>query len=198
MKRAFRTTALIPIITLLAACTGEPAQDDACKPRGENLLQDLSFATIDAPRPQREWHSSEHAAGQTFEYSADNGTLQIHKTGGEPWFLLSQSVDTTAIAGKRLTFGAEVKLDLQLPEDHNFKPGGGLAVLARKNGAVVINSTLEHEPRLGTTDWTPVDVTVKVPKGTGFLRVGFLHQAEGTLLVRQPFLKLAPGKDCAQ
>lgn len=197
MKRTFGTTVLIPLLTILAACSGESTPDDGCAPVGENLLRDLSFATITAPRPQRDWRSSEHAAGQTFEYSANEGTLTIHKTGGEPWFLLSQSVDTAAVEGKQLTFGADVKLDLQLPQDHAFKPGGGLSVLARKNGAVVINSTLEHEPRLGTTDWTPVDVTITVPLGTNFLRVGFLHQAEGTLRVRNPFLKQAAGKNCS-
>ena len=196
MKRILTTVLLTALAALMTACSAEAPEDKNCAPRGKNLLQDLTFSTISAPRPQRLWHSSEHAAGQTFEYSAKQGVLTIYKTGGEPWFLLSQNVDTANIAGKRITFGAEVRMDLSLPSDHSFTPGGGLSLMARKNGAVVINSALEHEPRLGKTDWIPISVTVKVPPGSDFLRAGFLHQAEGTLRVRKPFLKLAPGKDC--
>jgi hypothetical protein len=181
----------------MSACSTDTAEGDACAPRGKNMLEDLTFSTLSNPRSQRQWLSSEHAAGQTFEYSASDGILKIFKTGGEPWFLLSQSPDPAKLAGKRITFGAELKLDLQMPTDHAFTPGGGLSLFARKGGKVVINSTLEHEPRLGTTEWIPVSVTVKVPPGTDRLRVGFLHQAEGTLRVRKPYLKLAAGQDCA-
>lgn len=198
MMRLLQGIMIITASALLSACSADGKQADGCSPRGKNLLEDVSFSGLSMPRSQRKWQSSEHAAGQTFEYSANNGVLKIFKTGGEPWFLLSQSPDAAALAGKRLTFGAEVKLDLQTPSDHSFTPGGGLTMMARKNGKVVINSTLEHEPRLGTTDWTPVSITRKVPLGTDFVRVGFLHQAEGTLRVRKPFLKLAPPRDCAR
>ncbi|KAA1191805.1 hypothetical protein F0M18_09725 [Pseudohalioglobus sediminis] len=185
---------------LVTGCTADnqPAKDsaDACAPRGKNLLQDPSFLSITAPRAQRKWSSSEHAAGQTFEYQAQNGELEIVKTGGEPWFILTQSVDPGTVAGKRVTFGAEVKLDLSLPQDHTFTPGGGLTFLARRGSNVVINSSLEHEPRLGQTDWTPVSITLKIPRGTDFVRAGFLHQAEGTLRVRKPYLRIAAKKDC--
>mgnify|MGYP001818286326 CR=1 FL=1 len=182
-------------VTFLSACSRD-TEGDACAPRGKNMLQDLTFSTLSNPRSQREWLSSEHAAGQTFEYSASDGILKIFKTGGEPWFLLTQSPDPATLGGKRITFGAELKLDLQKPTDHAFTPGGGLALLARKGGKVVINSTLDHEPRLGTTEWLPMSITVKIPPGTDTLRVGFLHQAEGTLRVRKPFLKLAAKEDC--
>jgi hypothetical protein len=196
MRRLLQTILTLATVTALGACSADTGES-ACAPRGKNLLQDLTFSTLSNPRSQRKWLSSEHAAGQTFEYSASDGILKIFKTGGEPWFLLTQSPDPATLGGKRVTFGAELKLDLQMPTDHAFTPGGGLALLARKGGDVVINSSLEHEPRLGTTEWLPVSITVKIPPGTDTLRVGFLHQAEGTLRVRKPFLKLAAKEGCA-
>ncbi|PLW70742.1 hypothetical protein [Pseudohalioglobus lutimaris] len=198
MKRPLTTITALAAAALLSACSYDSAQSDvdACAPRGKNLLEDVTFSTLSGPRSQRKWLYSEHAAGQTFEYSASDGILKIHKMGGEPWFLLSQSPNSAAIAGKRITFGAEFKLDLQMPTDHAFTPGGGLALLARRGGKVVINSSLDHQPRMGKTDWIPISITEKVPPGTDSIRVGFLHQAEGTLRVRRPFLKLAASKDC--
>lgn len=195
MRRLLQTILTLAAVAALGACSADTGEG-ACAPRGKNLLQDLTFSTLSNPRSQRQWLSSEHAAGQTFEYSASDGILKIFKTGGEPWFLLTQSPDPATLGGKRVTFGAELKLDLQMPTDHAFTPGGGLALLARRGGKVVINSSLEHEPRLGTTEWLPVSITVEIPPGTDKLRVGFLHQAEGTLRVRKPFLKLAAKEDC--
>jgi hypothetical protein len=184
------------ICSALLACSGEKPRQIACSGGGENLLQDAAFATLAAPRYQRKWHASEHAAGQTFAYSASGGSLKIRKTGGEPWFILTQSLDPQALAGQRVMFGAELKLDLTLPSDHAFTPGGGLTFLAKRGNRVVVNSSLEHEPRLGQTDWTPVSIVVSVPPGSDSVRVGILHQAEGILQVRKPFLKLAAKTDC--
>ena len=133
------------LITALGACSGDSTDSpepgsEQCQGRGKNLLQDPDFVTLDAPRRERKWSSAQHGGTPSFQYSADNGELLIEKTGPEPWFILTQSISGDDIPGKRLVFGAEIKLDMQPPAvPHAFKQGGGLTVTARANGKTVLS-----------------------------------------------------------
>jgi len=55
----------------------------------------------------------------------------------------------------------------------------------------LLNSTLDHEPRMGLADWHEVQVVVKVPKKAERLSVGFTLQADGYFVVRNPSLRRA-------
>ena len=177
------------LVLVLAAC-GEPAADSSCKAVGGNLLQDTLFTTLGAPRAQRQWHSSEHSAKGSFSYGAAEGVLTIEQKGLEPWMILTQSQDAGLLAGEVVEFSADLKLDLAAPERaHGFKLGGGLALLAKNNGKLVVNSMLDHEPRMGIHDWQTARLVVALPMMIDYLRVGFLHQAGGVMLVRNPVLR---------
>ncbi len=191
-----RWTGHATLFLLLAACGGE-ADTQACRePAGENLLQDPEFSTIGGPRSQRRWFASEHAAGRSFEYGASEGVLTVRKTGDEPWFLLKQLINDPSLAGKDIVYSADLRLDMRQPAvAHGFKVGGGLVLTAQAGNRVVLNSVLEHEPHMGSSDWQAVSVRFTLPAGVTRLSPGILHQADGTLQVRNPRLALA---GCAQ
>lgn len=187
----------IALAGLLAACSMEPEQE-ACKPRGKNLLKDPKFATVFGSAAKRKWSASEHRAGRSFEHEVNDGELLIRKTGREPWFIMSQMVPAETIKGKTVLFSAQIKLDLQEPEpEHNFKVGSGLSLTAMVNGKPALRSIFEHEPHMGTHDWQTVQVKADMPKNLGILRVGFLHQTNGEISVRSPSLRLLPNSECA-
>ncbi|MEP5569398.1 MAG: hypothetical protein ABJN62_16270 [Halioglobus sp.] len=188
---------VIAITGFLAACSDAPQEQ--CEGKGKNLLKDPSFSTVSAPRPQRRWFASEHAAGQSFEYEVKQGELEIRKTGTEPWFIMSQSIPRKDIPAKFAVFSAEIKLAMQpAAVKHNFKMGGGLTVTVKANGKPLVRSILEHEPHIGNTDWQRVAVKVELPKKADSVRVAFLHQADGTLWVRNPELRKANETSCSQ
>jgi len=179
------------LLLVLAAC-GREADTGTCSERQPNLLQDPQFSTLGAPRSQRRWFASEHAAGRSFEYAASDGVLTVRKTGREPWFLLKQIIKDPSIAGRDIVYSADIRLDLHPPAArHGFKTGGGLVLTAHKGGRIALNSVLEHEPHMGSSDWQPVSVRLSIPPGVTQLRPGILHQADGTLQVRNPRLSLA-------
>jgi hypothetical protein len=55
---------------------------------------------------------------------------------------------------------------------------------------LLLESTLQHEPKLGRTEWTPVSVTLRLPEDAVSVKAGFLHQANGTMAVRNPVLRI--------
>jgi hypothetical protein len=184
------------IVGLLVACSTDKPEEQ-CQGRGKNLLQDPSFSTISAPRSQRRWFASQHAGKKSFEYETKNGEMEIRKTGNEPWFILRQIVPRKEIPGKFAVFSAEIKLAMEPAAiEHGFEMGGGLSVTAMANGKPIVRSTLEHEPRIGNTDWQRVAVRVELPKKIDSVRVGFLHQADGTLWVRNPSFQKTNKASC--
>ncbi|RLQ21798.1 hypothetical protein DWB85_10955 [Seongchinamella sediminis] len=190
------------LVAALVACTDHSADAPAsgseqCQGRGQNLLQDPDFATIGGSRRERQWFHSQHGGEPSFEHSASNGELLIEKTGSEPWFILTQIIQRADIPGRRVVFSAEIKLDLHPPAiPHAFKQGGGLTVTAMANGKPVLRSLMEHEPHMGTTDWQPVQVVLELPKQVQSVRLGFIHQADGSMRVRNPALKRIARDDC--
>ena len=185
-------TALLAL--LLSACGRGSDSGPHCEYASGNLLQDPGFSSLEEGRRSRIWRYSQHAGDQSFAHSAANGILSIEKIGREPWGLVTQSVDTDALKGKRVEYSAELKLELTEPEhEHAFPYGGGLSLLAKKNNRVVLSSSLDHEPHMGTQDWQSVRIVADLPKAASYLRLGFLHQAGGRFQVRNPALRTVAG-----
>ena len=176
---------------LFATLVSNPTLASECKTVGENLVLDTAFASFDAPYSQRKWHSSEHTTKRSFTYTVEDGVLTIEQVATEPWAVVSQTVDARGLAGKSVKYSAQIKLDLTpAPRSANLKNGGGLLLWAKKGSRLLLDSTMEHEPYMGTSDWVDVEVVKKIPKGVTFVELGFIHQAGGKIAVRKPSLFL--------
>lgn len=193
---ALLTTACSDSTTTSSATDAKAVQGANCD-AGENLLGNPAFTvnTVGAAPP---WQSSQHAGEKSFELSLDNGTATIEKIATQPWYTMSQSQKARPLRGKIIEYSAEIKLELD-DEDlaHAFKPGGGLTLTLRGDpdpvmgGDRLLESKLfEHEPHLGTWDWTPVSMRLAVPENATNLKVGFAHQANGWMAVRNPALRV--------
>ncbi|MEH6582449.1 MAG: hypothetical protein V7754_10985 [Halioglobus sp.] len=180
-------------IALFLAVATPIAQGDSCAVKGENFLLDPSFTERDDHGRLAHWRSLQHAGESSFEVTIENGELTIAKTGTQPWFMFRQSIKTEQLAGKKLAFDAELKFDLQPPAVASmFTLGGGLQLAAKpaSSGRPLLRSSLNHEPRLGKVDWHAVQVVVQLPRRTGLIELGFAHQADGVLQIRQPTFRL--------
>ncbi|QIB65942.1 hypothetical protein [Kineobactrum salinum] len=189
--------AILILLVLLAGC-----QQGATIPGGQashcdetdNLLVNPSFSAENGR--MQPWRGSQHAGEPSFETSVSNGELTIEKIGTQPWFSLAQSPAARSLRGQELLFRAELKLALDTEGlDGSSVAGGGQQVLIWGNmdpvlggDSLVYSSTLENEPRLGHTDWLPVTLTFRVPEDATRMRVGFVHQANGNLSIRNPAL----------
>ena len=175
----------------LGACTEAPDRaPENCAVKGPNFIADPQFATFGAPRSSRKWHVSQHATSESFKYAVTKDVLMIEQIGVEPWAIVTQSPDPESVRGKTLQFSAELKLDLTEPEAaHGFKLGGGLVLLAKRNGKILVNSNMDHEPHMGVSDWFSATIVVKIPAKTDYLRLGFINQAGGSIRVRNPSLR---------
>ena len=179
---------------LLTACGSGGNDAQNCEYASGNLLQDSTFSTLDKPKREQAWRYSQHAGEKSFIYSAQNGILRFEKTGDEPWALLTQNADTESTKGQRIEYSAELKLDLKDPRTtHGFGYGAGLSLMAKKNNRVILSSSLDHEPHMGIHGWHTARVIADLPKGTTYLRLGFLHQAGGSFQIRNPSLRLVAG-----
>jgi hypothetical protein len=184
---AFVTTALFLNIGVSAV------QAESCAMIGENFLLDPSFTERNDKGQLAHWKSLQHAGENSFERTIENAELTVTKIGTQPWFMFRQSIPADALADKKLAFNAELKFDLQPPAMASmFTLGGGLMLTAKPgpSGRPLLRSRLNHEPRMGKHDWHPVQVVVQVPRRTRMIDLGFALQADGTLQVRQPSLRL--------
>ncbi len=179
----------LPVQAILADCTGG---NDCSQPLSENMFSNPRFELDEHGKP-RQWSSTQHAGTRAYRVTAEDGILTIGKFDEQAWFYIAQKVQIPDRVGQQLRFSAEIKLDMTEDPGHAFRQGGGLSLAIRGgSGAgsnkVLLSSLLDHEPRLGKTDWAPVAVTVVVPPGAKTVTAGFLHQANGTLEVRNPGL----------
>jgi hypothetical protein len=189
------------VVLVLAAATfimisrGSSAEGNYCDLVDGNYLQNPNFSQSNPQGGQRFWGGGQHAGEESFELVFDDGELTISKIGTQPWMAFRQTVEATELAGKKMAMNAELRLDLRQPERaQGFLVGGGLKIAARASAArgrkLLLRSVLDHQPRLGKTDWYPVQVVVQLPKKTSTVEVGFLHQADGTLQIRNPSFQL--------
>ncbi|MEP7002630.1 MAG: hypothetical protein ABI969_19215, partial [bacterium] len=61
--------------------------------------------------------------------------------------------------------------------------GKGGVVWARADGGPFAFSTSQERPLLGTTDWTPIAITLDVPRGATTLVLGVYSNGKGTLWI---------------
>lgn len=194
-----RILALVSTV-LLASCVsaGSP---ELCPPAGENLIEDADFALEAENNLSRLWGQSQHAGELSFDTNIHKGVLTISRIGSQPWFTYKQVLQVERYAGQKMVYSADLKLNLEPPRvSHGFGDGGGLMIVAKSaNRKLLLRSVLEHEPHIGNTDWQRVQVIVQLPKNTRWVTLAFLHQADGTMQVRDPFFGpvAVDAKDCA-
>jgi hypothetical protein len=171
---------------LLTSC-GDTTDPDVCRQLGDNLLQDADFALEKQSRRSQIWSALQHTGEKSFEFVIEDGELTINKIGTQPWGIFRQRLHTNELGGTRMAFTAELKMDLSPDGSRMHYIGGGLNLTARSgNNKILLRSKLNHEPRLGKTDWLPVQVIVDIPERTEIIELSFLHQASGVLQVRKP------------
>jgi len=186
VARTVRIGAMLTAISV-AACSA-PEDPTVCQPVGDNYLQDADFAMEQQnPRTNNAWITLQHAGEPSYTFTIDSGELTISKIGTQPWGIFKQQLRNTDLGGQRMAFTAELKLDLERPKGQAFLTGGGLTLTAKSGRKrILLNSKLNHEPRLGHTDWFPVEVIVDIPDNTQDIELGFILQADGMFEVRNP------------
>ena len=163
-----------------------------CVLTGPNLLLDPDFSLEARDPVAGPWHRTMHAGQQAYEVEFANSELTISKFAAQEWLYISQRVRVGKYKGRKMAFSAELKLDLSptpgLPANAS---GGGLDVIGYSGaGNILWSSRRNHEPRIGTTDWRWVQVVLKIPPITRYIDAMFIHEAEGTLQIRNPSLRL--------
>lgn len=196
LENTVSTRLAVAFTALLLSACGSEMDTTSCKAIGDSYIKDPEFSTLFASRKDRQWHTSQHAGDKSFELTVEGGVLDITKTGTEPWTIVTQSLDVKPLKGKTVAFTADLKLDLKPPKTpHGFKLGGGLTLSAKRNGKLVLRTSFDHEPHMGTSDWRPVQVILKIPPKVDALRLGVIHQAGGNLQVRNPSLRVIDTAD---
>lgn len=190
MKASLQAVAIFFLSFCQAALGGS-----LCALTGENFLLNADFSERSRSGNAKYWAGIQHAGEHSFARVIDGEEMRITKIGTQPWFLLRQKVKAQqlAVAGKKVAFSAEIKVDMQSPAIFmSFKQGGGLqlTVKSKSSNKILLRSTLDHEPRLGKSDWEKVQVVVKLPKNAGAVDLDFLHQADGELSIRRPSFRL--------
>jgi hypothetical protein len=175
-----------------------PGQASHCELKGKEYIRNADFSRVHAQGTPVHWGSSQHSNSHSFETELTDDEFTIRKVGSEPWYIFTQNIDGAPLAGKVVVYSAELKLDLRRPQRSGTRRnGGGLRLMAQKRSPNtgmyrnLLGSTLDHEPRMGQTDWQKVEIVVKVPVKTERLSVGFVHQADGVMQVRKPSLRRA-------
>ena len=190
-----RTRRLLAVMAFAMWSCGSIAGSEFCELVEGNFLQDPTFSQRNPGGVLEYWGSTQHAGEPSFDVGFDNGELAINKTGTQPWFYFRQNVAAQELAGKKLALTAQLKFDLRPPKKPQaIKVGGGIMMVARSSSLqgrkLLLRSVLDHQPSVGKTDWHPVQVVVLLPAGTDRVDVGFLHQADGTLQVRDASFQL--------
>ncbi len=143
-----------------------------------------------------DWNGTQHGAIHSFSGSVEAGTLTIERTGPEPWYTLQQFVNLKEHIGHQMLYQADLKLSLNGDDwPHAFEPKGGLKVLIRAFGEpailgsrLAIDSSAEHSPNLGTTDWFRAYQVFTVPERLDSAMFGLIFQANGSMSFRNPGL----------
>ena len=192
LRRHQRPLLSLILAASLAACGTSPSQDVAdtntasagggCR-SSDNLLRDPAFTNNSAYGLA--WRMAQHTGDKSFEVTADDGLLKMERIDREPWMLYRQTVESMALAGATVRYQAELKGDAPgEPKLHGFDHIAGLYIKPGRERARLA----DHEPNVGQWDWQLVTIEEKIPEGVTSVRVGFLHQAGGTLWARNPSL----------
>ena len=180
------TFGVAAVSVMLSSCGA--AQDiDSCAPLGESYLQDADFELERLDGKSLHWRSKQHAGEPSFETDISNGVLTIRKIGTQPWLLYWQRLQSDEFAGKRLAFSAEMKLDEASTDSQRVQPPARLSLKAlSKDKKELRRFYLDFSPKPGMTDWQPIQMVVNLPPRATIVVLGFLVQADGALLIRNP------------
>ena len=164
-----------------------------CALSGDNYIINPDFSERSTYGSAKYWTGIRHAGEKSFEMTIDGEELTIQKFGSQPWFLLRQSIEAQQLAGKKVAYTAEIRLDMHSPTAYTpLKMGGGLhlTVKSKSSNKVLLRSTLDHDPHNGKSGWQKIQVVVRLPKKTGAIELGVLHQGDGELSIRRPSFSL--------
>ena len=155
----------------------------------ENLVQDPAFAQLGESRAA--WRMTQHAGETSFAVTVNEGALQIERIASQPWMLFFQDIQDERLRGATVRYSAELKANLPAePKLHGFEHKGGLYTQVGRQ-----RSTLaEHEPNQGVWDWQIFSTDLALGSRDNKIRLGFNHQAGGTLWARNPSLVII---DCS-
>lgn len=171
-----------------------------------NLLKNPEFAGS----PDRlliDWNSTQHGNIPSFIVSAEEGVVTVDRNGPEPWYNLEQFIDLKQYAGHRMLYQADLKLSLNSENwPHAFEPRGGLQVLIWgktptpvRVTRLLVNSSAEHSPNLGETDWFKAQTYFIVPDSPERSMIGLVHKANGSISAKNPALfDCGPAPESAQ
>jgi len=190
-RERLRKACLVACISVLATpAWGEPnekpAPDDSpsCA-ASENLLLDSDFSR--SGEFAGVWRVGQHAGETAFSVESEDGVLEIRRIGPQPWMLFSQNVTDSRLAGATLRYTAQLKGDLPTePPLHGFDHVAGLYLRAGRT----VSYLADHQPNSGLWDWQSISAEFVIPEGVTSLKVGFFHQAGGSLWARSPSLVL--------
>jgi hypothetical protein len=184
-------------LALLAGCDPEErgsSRSEACGP-GPNLIGNPSF-TLSEERGMYPWKAAQHAGQASFTPTYAGGVFTVERTGPEHWFTLTQFVEVGELLGRRLELRVDLKMDSDGEGDiAKHDPGAGLVyrIWGRPFANLpverqLVQDTFQHEPRLGTHDWTQVSKVIDVPQNASRMQLGFSLRANGWMSVRNPEL----------
>ncbi len=184
-------------LVALAGCSPAGTGNDRPKPcgPGPNLIGNPQFS-VSEERGMLPWKAAQHAGQASFVPTYEDGVFTVERTGPEHWFTLTQFVEVEELLGRRLELRIDLKMDTNGEGDiANHDPGAGLIyrVWGRPfpNLPVsrqLVQDTFQHEPRLGTHDWTLVRKIIDVPENASRMQLGFSLRANGQMSVRNPEL----------
>ncbi len=181
-------------ITMSTSPTNDGVAVSQCS-SGMNLVKNGRFVLDPGQSIPDNWGASQHSGEPSFEVEITSGVLSINKIGTQPWFTFTQNLDVVPFEGRKMSFSADLKLSLSDDNlDHAFVSGGGLFLLIYGDpdpiggDSVLLDLSLKHEPKLGTTDWKSVGLDFKVPAKATRMVFGFVHKANGSMSVRNPVL----------
>ena len=185
------------LLTLLAGCSPAETGSERPEPCGEgpNLIGNPSF-TLSDERGMLPWKAAQHAGQASFTPRYAKGVFTVERTGPEHWFTLTQFVEVEELLGRRLELRVDLKMDTNGEGDiANHDPGAGLVyrIWGRPFANLpvtrqLVQDTFQHEPRLGTHDWTLVSKIIDVPENASRMQLGFSLRANGQMSVRNPEL----------
>lgn len=192
------TTAIRALLLamLLSSCSSE-APESEMPQVDPGLVINPSFESPADGRTPTHWALSQHAGEASYEVASADGVLIIRRIGDEPWGLVSQKLDVSALAGKQLSLSMELAGELDESRGPALQPPGLVVrILGRAPGDPPMLAkrhllTMNQEPGLasGTHDWTRHELRFEVPEGRNLeLTFGVQMTMDGELRARAPSL----------
>ena len=166
----------------------------ACVPTGENYILNSNFSKQSKSGAVEHWGGIQHAGVRSFERTIVGDELTIHRIGPESWFFLKQKIEARQLAGKKVAFSAEIKMASQTTSiyysDINSERGLLLSAKPKYSDKLLLRTSMAPESATDNTEWQKIQIVARLPKKTGFVELGFLHQSDGSMTIRHPSLQL--------